>query len=79
MFLCLYNFAYICDTCHFIAYNTLHNQRIYLARDGLHVNRNGAYVLETALKSFVVDMDMMQITVLKNYILWTCGALLIPI
>jgi hypothetical protein len=39
---------------------------MHLARDGLHVNRNGAYVLETALKSFVVDMDMVQITSAEN-------------
>jgi hypothetical protein len=55
-----------CDMCHFIDYNPLFNQSMHLARDGLHVNRNGAYVLETALKSFVVDMDMVQITSAEN-------------
>ena len=47
--------------CHFIDYNPLFDQCMHLARDGLHVNRNGAYVLETTLKSFVVD-NMVQIT-----------------
>ncbi|KAK3605326.1 hypothetical protein CHS0354_003973 [Potamilus streckersoni] len=57
-----------CEKCHFIDYLTVFDPNMHLARDELHLNRKGAYVLKTVMESFVVDLDVMQINSADKFV-----------